>query len=210
MRNTQAVKAEEIRSYYDILLPKWQGNIVMGDPTIAGVSQSWFLLMLQRILGMEKGADYMRQLVEQKPVLTREDRTAVEGVARGKYQLAIGLHPPTVAEFRRMGAPVEPLRMIEGTPTTASMGNVSVLDKNPHPNATVVFLNWLLTKEGQTVFSQSLRMPSARVDVTTEGMDPYYVRQPGEKVFSNYEEELAQLQGKMAPMVKEIFAPLLK
>ena len=210
MRNTELVKEGELKSYYDLLLPRWQGHIVMGDPTIAGVAQSWFLLMLERILGMEKGADYMRQLVKQEPVITREDRVGVEGVARGKYSLAVGLHPPTVAEFRRMGAPVEPVRMKEGTPTTSSMGTVSVLTKNAHPNATIVFLNWLLTKEGQTVFSQSLKMPSARIDVPTTGLDPYYIRQPGEKIFSNYEAELAQLKGKMAPMTKEIFAPLLK
>jgi ABC-type Fe3+ transport system substrate-binding protein len=100
--------------------------------------------------------------------------------------------------------------MTEGTPTTASMGNISVLKQNPHPNATIVFLNWLLTREGQAVFSQSLRMPSARVDVPTTGLDPYYVRQPGEKIFNNYEAELAQLRGKMIPMAKDIFSPLLK
>ncbi len=206
MRNTALVKEGDLTSYYDLLLPRWQGRMVMGDPTIEGVAQSWFLLMLERILGM----DFMRQLVKQEPVITREDRVGIEGVAREKYLLAIGLHPPTVAEFRRLGAPVEPVRMKEGTPTTSSMGTVSVLSKNAHPNATMVFLNWLLTKEGQTVFSQSLKMPSARIDVPTTGLDPYYIRQPGEKIFSNYEAALAQLKGKMAPLAKEIFAPLLK
>jgi iron(III) transport system substrate-binding protein len=210
MRNNQAVRDGEIKSYYDLLAPKWKGQIVMGDPTIEGMSQSWFCLMLEKILGAEKGTEYMKQLVKQEPVITRDDRLGIEGVARAKYLLAIGLHPPTVAEFRALGAPVEPVRMVEGTPTTASMGNISVLDKPAHPNATIVFLNWILSKEGQTVFSQSLKMPSARVDVPTTGMDPYYVRQPGEKIFSNYEAELVELKGKLAPKAKEIFDPLLK
>lgn len=210
MRNNELVQQGAIKSYYDLLLPRWKGHMVMGDPTIEGMSQSWFFLVLQKILGMEKGTEYMRQLVKQEPVITRDDRQGIEGVARGKYLLAIGLHPPTVAEFRGMGAPVEPVKLVEGTPTTASMGNISVLEKPAHPNATILFLNWLLSKEGQTIFSQSLKMPSARVDVTTAGLDPYNVRQPGEKVFSNYEAELVQLKGKLAPMAKKIFEPLLK
>ncbi|MFN0070836.1 MAG: hypothetical protein ACKVVP_05030, partial [Chloroflexota bacterium] len=47
-----------------------------------------------------------------------------------------------------------------------SGGEVLVLfNQAPHPNAGKLFANWLLTKEGQTVWSKALNINSARLDV---------------------------------------------
>ena len=43
-------------------------------------------------------------------------------------------------------------------------GAVALMDKAPHPNAAIVYLNWLLSKEGQTEYAKSGRN-SRRLDV---------------------------------------------
>jgi len=37
----------------------------------------------------------------------------------------------------------------------------------PHPNAAKVFINWLLSREGQEVFSRAMGQPTRRLEVDT-------------------------------------------
>ena len=46
-------------------------------------------------------------------------------------------------------------------------GNLAIIKKPPHPNATRVFVNWLLGKEGQEVFTNAMGQPTRRLDVDT-------------------------------------------
>ncbi len=57
--NTGAVKPEEMKSYRDLLNPRWKGKITIQDPTSPGFGQNWFAVALE--LGI--GLDYMRELV---------------------------------------------------------------------------------------------------------------------------------------------------
>src|ERR1041385_1196747 len=45
--NTQQAKADEIKSWRDLLNPKWKGKIIGYDPTIAGVARNtlWYFYM---------------------------------------------------------------------------------------------------------------------------------------------------------------------
>jgi ABC-type Fe3+ transport system substrate-binding protein len=43
-----------------------------------------------------------------------------------------------------------------------------LLTKAPHPNAAKVYINWLLSKEGQTGFARASGYISARLDVPTD------------------------------------------
>jgi ABC-type Fe3+ transport system substrate-binding protein len=46
---------------------------------------------------------------------------------------------------------------------------LAIIKNHPHPNATMVFVNWLLGKEGQEVWTKELNQPSRRWDVDTQG-----------------------------------------
>ncbi|MBI4332330.1 MAG: extracellular solute-binding protein [Chloroflexi bacterium] len=207
-RNTELVKDGEVKSINDLLQPRWKGQIIMFDPTIPGSGSGWYSLVYG-ISGKEKGADYMRQFVKQEPVITRDDRMIVEGLARGKYKLGIGLLEGLFTEFRRNGAPIEWVRTMEGNFLAPSMGDISILKNAPHPNAATVLLNWLLTREGQTIVSRASGTPSARTDVPTAGLDPAGVLPPGEKFYLETEEDVL-LKDELMARAREIFAPLLK
>jgi ABC-type Fe3+ transport system substrate-binding protein len=55
----------------------------------------------------------------------------------------------------------------EGNYMTAGSGNLSIMKNYPHPNATKVFVNWLLGHEGQTIFTDSMGQGTRRLDVPT-------------------------------------------
>ncbi len=46
-----------------------------------------------------------------------------------------------------------------------------------------VFLTWVLTGAGQTVFARAFGNPSIRVDVPREGFPALFFARPGAKVF---------------------------
>ncbi|MBI4330104.1 MAG: extracellular solute-binding protein [Chloroflexi bacterium] len=207
-RNTELVKDGEIKSYYDFLEPKWKGKIVLADPTVTGSGNGWVFTMAG-LLGVDKTKDYLRQFVKQDPAIVRDLRLQVEGLARGKYALYAGVHAPTMNEFKNMGAPVDKLRVKEGGSGSAGSGSIAMpAGQLPHPNAARVFINWLLTKEGQTVFSKGYLRPSARLDVSTAGFEDS-VPLAGEKVVVEDEDGI-KLKGELLPVAREIFAPLMK
>jgi iron(III) transport system substrate-binding protein len=43
--------------------------------------------------------------------------------------------------------------------------NVALYNRAPHPNAARVFINWLLSREGQQLYARILDQPSRRLDV---------------------------------------------
>ena len=67
------------------------------------------------------------------------------------------------------GLPVRPLSAIkEGYYAASGSGNLAILRNVSHPNATKVFVNWLLSKEGQTAFTKAMGQPTRRFDVDTQ------------------------------------------
>lgn len=205
--NTSLVKSEEIKSWRDVLNPKWKGKIVMNDPTIAGIAEKFFAIVGGRLMGHE----FMKELAKQEPLIIRNERLQVEWLAHGKYAIGISTATDATTEFQQAGAPLTYITPIEGTWLSSGSGNVSILNSPPHPNAAKVFVNWLLTKEGQEIFSKNLGAHSRRLDVSIETISPLKLRQPNEKYpfYSDDEDFLFSLP-KARELASEVFGHLLK
>ncbi len=205
--NTEKVKPEEIKSYRDLLNPKWKGRIVMDDPTVGGSGLKWASYVLwTKTAG---GEEFLRSLVRQEPAINRDRRLVVEWLARGKYDIALNARPEVMKSFIDLGAPLKFLTPQEGTYVTAG-GSVASLKKNAaHPNAANVFLNWLLTKEAALLWSKASGTQSARVDVPTDFLYSEDLRQPGIKYFDGDEDEFVK-NGEVPETLRAIFEPVLK
>ncbi len=203
--NSQMVKQKDIQSYYDLLDPKWKGKILINDPTVSGAGNAWFTPLAEEI-----GREYFGRLLKQDPLVFRDQRLMTEWVARGKYPILLGCDENTAAEFIKVGAPITGIQLKEGAYTTQSNGAVSIPIKAPHPNAAKVVLNWVLSREGGTLLSQAMLTQSSRVDVPTDFLPVYDVRQPGLKYVDSSPEEYQFKKNEYIKMAKEIFGPLLK
>lgn len=161
--NAEEVKPEEVRSYDDLLLPKWKGKIAILDPRTPGSGDSTW-----GFLWATKGEEYLRKLVAQDMIIGRNQRQLAESVAKGKASLSIGLSYYVYRPFVKADLPVKPLPTPkEGSYASSGSGNLAVLKSAPHPNATKVFVNWLLSQEGQEVFTRAMGQASRRFDVDT-------------------------------------------
>lgn len=207
--NTTMVKEGEIKSYKDLLSPKWKGKLSLFDPTVGGSANQWVAGLMVHVYGWDEGAKFLRELAKQEPVITRDGRLQIEWIAHGKYAVAIAARRENVSDFKAMGAPIDWVEPVEGGEISSGTGAMGLVEKAAHPNAAKVFVNWLLSKEGQTIFVKAFGSPSARTDVPTEGLDPDTVPNPKKKMFM-VDEKLYHQMPKAAELAKEIFAPSLR
>ncbi len=200
--NTDVVKDGEITSFKDLLKPQYKDKIISNDPSMTGAFNSVITHLGYNLWGEAETVDFLKKLVkDQHMVIQRDNRILVESVARGKY--AIGLAPmqQMVAEFLSAGAPLKLAKVKEENYLAASAGTIGVPTKFAHPNATIIFVNWLLTKEGQSLFATSFGSPSMRTDASTEGIDPLFIPVPGEKYYLEVE-ELTPVYGKWLELAR--------
>jgi ABC-type Fe3+ transport system substrate-binding protein len=120
---------------------------------------------------MIKGEEYLKKLVQQDLLISTNQRLLGEALAKGKISLTIGISYYTLEPFIKAGLPVKALPVPkEGTYTSNGSGTVTIVKNPPHPNATKVFINWLLSKEGQETFSKAIGQATRRLDVDTKAL----------------------------------------
>jgi len=169
--NSELIKAEEVRSFDDLLGPKWKGKIGFSDPRTPGSGSSMWSYMFYI-----KGEGYLRRLVTQKMLITRDLRLLAENLAKGRLSIAIGIGYSEFLPFIKAGLPVKPFPTPkEGVYATGGYGHLTIIKNPPHPNATKVFVNWLLGKEGQDIFSRGMGGATRRFDVDTRWLREFGV-----------------------------------
>ncbi|HEX2261763.1 MAG TPA: extracellular solute-binding protein, partial [Candidatus Binatia bacterium] len=169
--NTDLVKPEEIRSFNDLLNPKWVGKIGYLDPRTAGSGTS-----IWSFLWKLKGEEYLKKLAGQKMFLSRDQRVLAESLAKGKLALVVGLTYYSFVPYLKAGLPVKPLpNPRDEVYVSGGSGHVTIIKGAPHPNATKVFINWFLCKEGQEIFGRAMGQGTRRLDVDTQWLKEFGV-----------------------------------
>ncbi len=184
--NTRLVAKTDLpKTYDDLLNPRWKRNIGMSDDEV-----EWFMGMLD-YLGEEKGRQFMKGLAAQEPML-RSGRTLVATLmSAGEFPLALGAVHRTLA-MQKEGSPVDMI-YLPGPVMTANRA-LGIHANAPHPNAAKLFMDYVLSREGQTLFTQMSRHP-VRLDVTVDpvvekirkNLFPIKPRDPD--VIQNYKKE---------------------
>jgi len=195
--NTNLVKDGEIASYWDLLDPKWKGKIVAGDVRQPGPGGGQVRFLYA---SPELGPEYLKRLFGETDVtLSVDNRQMVDWLAQGKY--AIHVFPSSIAMERAMaqGLPVKlvsPDDLKEGAPMSSGWGGVMVADRAPHPNAAKVYLNWLLSKEGQMAWQKHTGSPSLRKDVAKDDVSPWNLPSEEKKYFFGSTEDYMSIETK--------------
>jgi iron(III) transport system substrate-binding protein len=162
--NASQVELQEIRSFDDLLNPKWKGRIGFLDPRNPGSGQNTWAFLWQ-----VKGEEFLSKLAQQDLLVTQNQRQLADGLAKGKLAFTIGLSHYSYEPFIKAGLPVKPVpNLKEGAHANNGSGVVTIVKNPPHPNATRIFVNWLLGKEGQEVYGKAMLQGTRRLDVDTQ------------------------------------------
>ena len=164
-------KPAEFKSFDDLLSPKLQGKIGISDPRTPGSGSSMWSYM-----HYIKGEEYLKKLVGQKLFVTRDLRLLAENLAKGKIAVTSGIGYSEFQPFIKANLPVVALPVPkEGLYISGGYGHLIVFKNPPHPNATRVFVNWLLSRDGQEVFARGMGVGSRRLEVDTKWLKDYGV-----------------------------------
>ncbi len=207
--NINLLNPREFKSYWDFLNPKLKGKIVSIDiRQVRGAGLPWQYLYYHP----ELGPPYVKRLYSEMDVtMTGDIRQAIDWLATGKFTLCIPCR--NVARGKHQGLPIEdfePYDLKEGISLSSAYGQVVLMNRAPHPNAAKVFINWLLSRDGQAAFQKVMSLPedpkdSRRVDVSKDHIPPPDRRKDGMKYFDLDDPEAKDIR----PVIKlldEVFA----
>jgi iron(III) transport system substrate-binding protein len=174
--NTETVTPEDydsINSWFDLLEERWRGRIVIGDIAGGEASQD------RNLAWVTLGQEWYDGLFANEPTVMPygSAREHADMLIRGDAD--IGLFPPgdqSLQEAIDQGLPVAQMdkTMSEGSPRGV-IQRVCVVKDAPHPAAAQLFLNWVFTEEGGTIYNETTARSGRthiRLDVPIGNIDP--------------------------------------
>ncbi len=153
------------KKWDDLLAPEVKGKL--GVRSEVTVSIAGYLDFMETKLG-EK---YLTSLAAQKPKFYSSSIPLLQAVASGELGVSnIGV-PATVQDLKSKGAPIDFAYM---DPGFGFQHAGAAFAKAKHPNAARVFMNWFMTKNGQTVYNGDGQGGSVLTDIPGElNLDGY-------------------------------------
>ena len=160
--NTKLVRTDAApKTFDDLLQPKWKGSLGLSDSAFL-----WYTGFL-KFYGEEKGRDFMKKLAAQKPAFRDSETVITQLLAAGEFPLGL-TYSHQAATMKRRGAPVDWVRTMQ--PIVTGLKPIALSAKAAHPNAGKLFIDVVLSREGQELIRSFNRIPD-RGDVTSELKD---------------------------------------
>ena len=152
------MKREDIPKTYDSFAdPKWRGRI-----GIESTDQDWMYAVIQ-FLGEERGMDMFRKLSALKPDMRLGHALLAELIAAGEVPVGLTVYSGNADSLKKKGAPID---WIAGRADRRAPAGVSVASKAPHPNAAMLFTDFVLSPDGQKVLNDLDRNPASKTQAT--------------------------------------------
>jgi len=197
--NRDLVPETEFGKVEDLWNPKWKGKMIWHDPRAGGSGATQAYVIHQNL-----GEEALRRLLrDQEAAVTEDYRQQAEWLVQGRYPIGIGLIDPVLRGFQKegVGKNVKPLKEPKLSSIISGFGNLAIINRAPNPNAAKVYINWLLSREGQAAWAKATGDNSRRSDVAPG--DPEFLPKPGVKYINAQKEEAQALRKKIYEIAKE-------
>ena len=147
--NSRVVTGADIpKRYNDLLRDRWKGKAAINLN-----NYGWIYAMLD-FFGAEKGMEFLRKFAGLNPRPGRGTTLMVQQwLGGGEVEIALPLNHDGIKGFTDKGLPVEWARLED--PLYAELSTVGILGMAPHPNAARLLVDYILSKEGQTVMAKA-------------------------------------------------------
>lgn len=150
--NTKLVQPGDVpRDWKDLLDPKWKGKIGM-DPDnhvlYGGLEEQW---------GKSATTEYFKQLARQDVQFRSGNTLLAQLVVAGEYPLAF-IYAHRVEYLKTQGAAIDWVSTMN--PILAVGSPIALAAKPVHPNAGKLFLDFILSRDGQAEVQSWNRIPS--------------------------------------------------
>jgi iron(III) transport system substrate-binding protein len=152
--NTKLIRKDELpKDYGDLVDPKWKGKL-----GIEADDSDWFGGVIGE-LGEERGLKLFRDIATVNGISVRKGHTLLANlITSGEVPLALTAYAYRVIQLKHSGAPVDWLTI---EPTIARLEGIGVARRAAHPNAAILFYDFMLT-EAQELLNARDYFPMSR------------------------------------------------
>jgi iron(III) transport system substrate-binding protein len=195
--NTRLVKKEDLpKSYEDLLDPKWKGKL-----GIESESWPWYATLVQE-MGEDKGVKLFRDIVATNGIVAHGSVTLLNNlVAAGDIPMALTVYQHIAQSSKKKGVPIDWVAL---KPTIARSNGIGIARHAPHPNAALLFYDYMLSATGaQKAFAAlgyvptNTRLPSdLPKDLHVVQVDPALVLDQVDKWSRSFEEVFLKQSGR--------------
>ena len=153
--NTKVIPRNDLpKTYDDLLKPQYKQKFIIdieNHDVFVGLSQEW---------GQEKAVAYFKGLAKQEPVFLRGNTNRANMVSVGERSMTF-VYAQVIERMKQTGAPVD---WIPLEPVNVEVNVAMLAAKAVHPNASKLFIDYLISKDGQE-FLKTFRRIGPRKDV---------------------------------------------
>jgi iron(III) transport system substrate-binding protein len=166
--NTKLVKKDELpKSYDDLLDPKWKGKL-----GIEADDSDWFGAVIDQ-LGEARGLKLFRDIVAANGISVRKGHTLLANlIISGEVPLALTTYAYRVLQLKDSGAPVDWFTI---PPTIARFEGAGVARRAPHPNAAILFFDFMLTDAQELLRNREYFPASRKVRPLLDGISVSFI-----------------------------------
>jgi len=172
--NTNVINEKEIKSAWDLVQPQWKGKyaVLQMTPTQGSTALSYVYHHPQL------GPKFLEKIYrDMEPTYFRDLRQGTDWLSSGKFPLCFLCRRIDRAALQGLPvAELDPYSVVEKPGIGSGSGALVLINRQPHPSAAKVFINWFLSLEGQIAFRQAntdeFRVGSLREDLPQEILPP--------------------------------------
>lgn len=150
--NTNKVKKEDLpKTYQDFLAPKWKGNL-----GIESGDHQWVATIIED-MGKEKGQKFFRALSDNGMTMLTGHPVLMNAVLSGEVPLALTIYNYDAVSWKEKKAPVDWFAI---EPAVTIVDGIAVAKNAPHPHAALLFYDYMLSVEAQTILAKLAFVPT--------------------------------------------------
>ena len=158
--NTRRVRVDELpRRYEDLLNPKWKGRMALD------ANEERWVPGLMQTMGRDKAVSFLKALAQQEIYIRRGRSLLTQLLLAGEFDVQIVAYWHEVSRLMKDRAPVG---WVGIEPAISGAPQISLVAKAPHPNAGRLFIDFVISAEGQGLIAKLGRV-AARPGIKPEG-----------------------------------------
>src|SRR5213593_516662 len=181
--NSKLVNPKEIHSVWDLVDARWKGKIIARDVRSPGPGNAPMRFFYHH---PAIGSGFIKRLFGEMDVtLFRDFRQSVDWLGGGKFSICFFCSDIDKAKFQGLSVDEFAVVLKEGAALHTQYGTLGLLNQAPNPNAAKVFINWFLSREGQSTLQKTLSKSaeeapdSFRIDIPKDDVKPVNRRVEG-------------------------------
>ena len=168
--NTAKVKRADIPATYEGFTdPKWKGRMAL-----EATDAEWMATLIKTSPG-NKGTDIVRKIAALQPSLRKGHVLLASLVAAGEVPVGLAMYNSNIETLKRKGAPID---YVPVQPVVARPQGIGVARSAPHPNAAILFAEFVLSPDGQQLFESMGRVPASTKIKSEFNKFPFVVIDP--------------------------------